>query len=326
MKLFLSPFTNPKLNLALEEYILDNFTDDDISMLWRNKSSVIIGKNQNAYDEIDMDYVQKNGVTVVRRITGGGAVFHDLGNINFTFVSDYREGDFGSYKLFAQPVCDYLKTLGLSAEVSGRNDILANGLKISGNAQTVRKNRILQHGTLLYTSDLSALSKALKPNELKLKSKAIASVRGRVENIKNLCSCSLSAEEFMQGLYDYMLSKKAAEKGEFSEKDINEAKKLQIKKYESFEWNFGMSPSFSAVRRLHTAAGNLEVHLDIKDAKIADIVIYGDFFGIIPINELCNKLKGCAYLKTELKERLKNVNIHSYISGISLNEFISLLI
>lgn len=325
MKVYLSPFTEPSLNLALEEYLLSNFREEDIVMLWRNDRSVIIGKNQNAYAEIDLDFVEKNKIPTVRRITGGGAVFHDLGNINFTFISDYKEGEFGSYKAFAQPICDYLKTLGLCATVSGRNDIMANGFKISGNAQTVLKNRILQHGTLLYSADLESLAGALKPKKQKLLGKGITSVRSRVENIKSLANCNASAEEFLNNLYDYFLSQPSAQPLEIVDGDLQAAKELSEKKYQSFEWNFGFSPKFSLVKENHFTFGNIEIHLEIKDAKIENIRIFGDFFGVLPISELENALKGTQYTPPAVSKRISSIPLSSYISGITNNDFLNLI-
>lgn len=325
MKVILSPFTNPRLNLALEEYILNEYTQGDIVMLWRNERSVIIGKNQNAYAEIDIDFTQKNSIPVIRRITGGGAVFHDLGNVNFTFISDYKEGDFGSYKAFAKPVCDYLKTVGLTAVVSGRNDIEADGFKISGNAQTVVKNRILQHGTLLYSADLKSLSAALKPKPQKLSTKGISSVRSRVENIKNLANCSLSTEEFLKQLYNFFLSLPDAEKKELSKTDIDAAKALCIERYEKFEWNFGFSPEFSLVKEKKFESANVEIHLQIKNGTILQAKIFGDFFGILPVSELENTIVGAKFISSDVLEKIKELPIPDYISGLSHDDFLSLL-
>ena len=325
MKIILSPFTDPHLNLALEEYILKEYTQGDVAMLWRNERSVIIGKNQNTYAEIDVDYTEKNSVNVVRRITGGGAVFHDLGNVNFSFISDYKEGDFGSYKAFAKPVCDYLKTLGLDAEVSGRNDIEVGGIKISGNAQTVLKNRILQHGTLLYDSDLKSLSKALKPKAQKLSGKGISSVRSRVENIKKLSNSSLSTEEFLKELYEFFLSLPQAEKTELSQNDIDNAQKLCLEKYEKFEWNFGFSPEFSIVKEKSFTQGNVEICLQIKEGIVSDIKIFGDFFGILPVSELENALVGTEFIGSAVSDRIKDLSISDYISGLNHDDFLSLL-
>ncbi|MEE1280171.1 MAG: lipoate--protein ligase [Oscillospiraceae bacterium] len=325
MKIIISPFTHPSLNLALEEYIFDNFTNGDIVMLWRNERSVIIGKNQNAYAEIDLDFVEKNKIPVVRRITGGGAVFHDLGNINFTFISDYKEGSFGSYTLFAKPICDFLRTLNLTAEVSGRNDITSNGYKISGNAQTVRKNRILQHGTLLYSADLNELSGALKPRHIKLSGKGISSVRSRVENIKTLAACTLSAEEFLNELYGFFLSQAGLEEIYLREEDISAVKSLSTERYETFDWNFGFSPAFSLVKEKRFTFGILEAHLDIRDAKIEGLCIFGDFFGILPISELETALVGTQFTPSAVSERLKDFPLSDYISTMSISDLCDLL-
>ncbi len=319
-KFILNEFTSPSFNLALEEYLLNNFTEGEIIMLWRNEPSVIIGKNQNAYAEIDGEYVKQNNITVVRRLTGGGAVFHDLGNINYTLISDYKNESFGDFSRFATPICEFLSQLGVSAALSGRNDITVDGVKISGTAQTVKNGRNLAHGTLLYDADISALSKALRPNTKKLEDKAVRSVKSRVTNIKELCGSALTAEEFMKALADYFLSCKDCELYSLSSADIEAAKRIEQEKYSKWEWNFAFSPDFSLKTEKKYPFGIVECHLNVRDGRICDIRFYGDFFGIENIEILENKLKNIRFEKNEIENALKGITVSDFISGMNENE------
>ena len=181
MLLIYNEKTNPFFNLAMEEYFLKNF-DEDIFILWRNESSVIVGKNQNTLSEINLDYIKENSIPVVRRQSGGGAVFHDLGNINFTFIASNND-NFSDFKRFTTPIIELLKTLDINAKFSGRNDLLIDGCKFSGNAQYNYKNKVMHHCTLLFSSQISDMSNALKVKPIKFEGKSIKSVKARVTNI-----------------------------------------------------------------------------------------------------------------------------------------------
>ena len=198
--------TDPAWNLALDEYLLTHFTEEVLS-LWRNGPSVIVGRNQNALEEIDQDFVRARGIAVVRRLTGGGAVFHDLGNVNYTLVQPYQEGDFNNYAKFTRPIVDFLAELGVRAELSGRNDLLVEGRKCSGNAQAVRGGRILHHGTLLFSADLSQLAGALRPREIKIQSKGVKSVSSRVTNLAGHLPEPMRVEAFLDRLRAWFLAR-----------------------------------------------------------------------------------------------------------------------
>ena len=205
MKFLLLNSHDPYLNLAVEEYMFKN-SDDDVFMLWQNEKTVVIGKNQNAYAEINTDFVTENGITVARRITGGGAVYHDLGNLNYTFISSSRDKGI-DFEYFTAPILEALRSLGISAELSGRNDLETSGLKFSGNAQCSDGKRVLHHGTLLFDSDITVLSKALSVDEEKLKAKAVKSTRSRVTNLKPLIGRELTVEEFITIISDFVIKK-----------------------------------------------------------------------------------------------------------------------
>ncbi|MBO4411698.1 MAG: lipoate--protein ligase [Lachnospiraceae bacterium] len=192
MRLILTNSLDPYYNLACEEYYFRD-TEDDVFMLWQNRPTVVIGRNQNLYDEVDLSYTEKEGIEVVRRITGGGAVYHDLGNVNYSFITSREKAAVLDFDYFTRPIRDTLLSLGIEAVLSGRNDLVVSApdgsfLKFSGNAETATDRRILSHGTLLFDSDLGVLSKALKPDPEKLKKRAIQSVRSRVTNLKPLVS------------------------------------------------------------------------------------------------------------------------------------------
>ena len=248
MLMIRNPSTNPAFNLAADEYMLTQMKEEIVS-LWRNDNAVIIGRNQNAIQEMDLDYIRENQITVIRRLTGGGAVFHDLGNVNFTFIQNHSAGSFNDYARFTAPICGYLRTLGLDAQLSGRNDLLVDGMKISGNAQTIRGGRILHHGTLLFSLNMSKLAGALRPRPIKIESKGIQSVRSRVTNISSHLTQPMTVEEFLAGLEDYLIRTiPDLTARELTQEEKAAVTKLMEEKYGTWEWNFGRSPQYAFQR------------------------------------------------------------------------------
>ncbi|MBP0963157.1 MAG: lipoate--protein ligase, partial [Oscillospiraceae bacterium] len=232
----------PSRNIAIDAYMLNGLKEEAVR-LWRNDKAVIIGRNQNTVEEIDLDFVKEHNVTVVRRLSGGGAVFHDLGNICFTFVEPYRNGEFNNYEKFTAPIRDYLRTLGVQAELSGRNDLMVDGMKISGNAQTVSKGRIMHHGTLLFSSNVSDIAGALRPKQMKIESKGIKSVRSRITNISSHLKEPMTVEPFLQGLEEYLLKNRPGRAAYPFTEEVNAAiDKLVEEQFGNWEWNFGRSP------------------------------------------------------------------------------------
>lgn len=318
--------TNPYYNLASEQYLLDNCTDS-IFVLWRNDSAVVIGKNQNAFAELDLNYVEKNSIKVVRRLTGGGAVFHDVGNINFSYIVPAEENSALDFARFTTPVINALKSLGIeNVALSGRNDILIDNKKISGNAQCQYNGKTLHHGTLLFSSDLSKLAGALRVDEEKIKSKGIKSVRGRVGNIKDYLKNDMSVVEFMEYLENYIARETGADIIEFSDSDKEKIQRLSDTKYSTWEWNFGKSKDFSIEKKKRFDFGSVCINMSAKLGIIENIKIYGDFFGTDDVDFLENMLMGTKLEKSELENKLKNIDIGKYIAGLELSELIELML
>lgn len=314
--------TNPYFNFALEEYLLKK-TDKDLFRLWMCDPCISVGKNQNTISEINSDYVRKNSIPIVRRQSGGGAVFHDLGNLNFTFIS-CNNNSFSDFKRFTQPIIDLLKTLGINAEFSGRNDLLIDGKKFSGNAQYNYKNKVIHHGTLLFSSQISNLSNALKVKPIKLESKGIKSVKSRVTNISEHLDKPMNISEFRDLIMNYVFSLNSNNSYfNLTEKDIENVNKLSKEKYSTWEWNFGNSPNYSLVNELRYIGGTLEFHLNVSKGFITDIKFFGDFFGKKDISNVEDLLIGVKHEEESLKEKLNNINIDDYFLGSGVNVLVS---
>lgn len=315
MRIIYNDCTDPCFNLASEEYLLEECVGD-VFMVWRNEKSVIIGKNQNAYAELNVSFCEGNGIKTVRRLTGGGAVFHDLGNINFSFVTDAPEDSKLEFYPYLKTMCDALSVFGVNASVNGRNDIEADGFKISGNAQCVHncrdgRKRLLHHGTLLFSADMSYMAGALNVSEDKLSAKGIKSVKSRVANISVLSGYSgpASAEEFALSLCRLM-----GESWEsFATGEKEKIQELAEGKYSNWEWNFGKSPALSATKKKRFPFGSVEIHYTAKGGYIEKIKLLGDFFAEGDVGELEKRLSGTRILMDELLGALENVD--SYIHG-----------
>ena len=312
--------TDPAYNLAFEEYVLNNRTEGDILILWQNANAVIIGRNQNTAQEVDSTFVAEHGIRVVRRNTGGGAVYHDLGNLNYSFITD----DCDDRKSFAQPVVKALQGLGLDACASGRNDILVNGLKVSGTAQQITKGRILHHGTLLFDSDPSMISGAWTPDPNRFKSKSVKSVRSRVGNIRAQLQQDMTLPEFWryleQALADSLVS------SFLTEQEIQMVQQLKAEKYDQWDWNYGKSPAYEKQSKSYFPGGSLELHLSVSGGKITQIKLFGDFLAVRPVALLEEGLIGCQCREDALTEALAQLPVGDCLGGITSENLIQLIL
>lgn len=266
-----NPSLNPYFNIAAEEYLLKNF-DSDIIMLWRSHPSIIVGKHQNTLAEINLGFVRKLNIPVIRRLSGGGTVFHDPGNINFTFIRKAEKGKLVDFKAQTAPVIDFLSTIGVDARFEGKNDLRVNGLKISGNAEHIFKNIVLHHGTLLFDSDLECLKKAIKGREPNFNSKAVKSVRSVVTNISSLPGVSIGRDEFMEKLGDYLKScHDDINTYQFSVQDKAAIEKLMEEKYTRWDWNFGYSPQYTFKNNRTVFNRNIMIELMVSKGLIEDV-------------------------------------------------------
>jgi len=317
MLIIKSPTNDPYFNIASEEYILENFSED-VFMLYINSPSIIVGKFQNTLAQLNIDYINQHQIKVVRRLTGGGAVFHDLGNINFSFLCHKDENDEAGFEKYTEPIVKYLQKLGVDAQLKGRNDLVIGDKKISGNAKLTTSKKVLQHGTLLYSSKMSELSQALKSDPLKFKDKAVKSIRSRVTNISDHLSNPLSCIEFEEGLIKYITFSNLTTTGyTFTDADIQNIKKLADDKYSTWDWNFGASPEYNFDKTLKTKGGIIEVRLIVQNGIITEFKLNGDFFTKFPVERLIFAFKGCRHELQAVKEVINNIKVEAYLVNIS---------
>ncbi|GGG55921.1 lipoate--protein ligase [Paenibacillus radicis (ex Gao et al. 2016)] len=321
--------TDPTLNLALEEYVLRSLPDDDDYLLFYiNEPSIIIGKNQNTVEEINADYVKDNSIHVVRRLSGGGAVYHDLGNLNFSFIMKDDGQSFHNFKKFTEPVVRALRKLGVEAELTGRNDLQVGERKISGNAQFSTKGKMFSHGTLLFDSEIENVVSALKVNKEKYVSKSTKSIRSRVANISEFLSEPITIEQFRQSILASIFEdEQEIPFYELTEQDEANVRKLAEERYRSWEWNYGRSPAFNMrqTKRIE-GAGTFDVRLQVEEGVIVGASVYGDFFGRGDSSEFADKLVGVRYDADALKAILSETDLPYYFGAVTPEQWLELLI
>ena len=317
--------TNPYFNLALEEHLLKN-SDREYFMLWQNAPSVIVGRNQNTLSEINTEYIKEHSIPVVRRLTGGGAVFHDLGNLNFSFiVNDSESGEF-DFKKYAAPIIEALRRLSVNAEFSGRNDMTIDGKKFSGNAQCRYKGRLLHHGTLLFNASVSDIASALNVDTSKFEGKAVRSVESRVTNIASHLKTTIKLEEFKQLIAAVIKSShNEFEPYTLSCEDIEETEKLEKEIYALWEWNYGSSPAYNFTNKKRFTMGSVEVFLNVEGGVIRGARLNGDFFGENNVLDIENALLSVPHEINAVRRALSGLEIPGYMAGIGIEELIGIL-
>ena len=298
---------NPFYCLAAEEYLLKNL-DDDIFMLWQSDKTVVVGKHQNALGEVNYRYVRENDITVARRISGGGTVYHDAGNVNFAFIKNVKSPSEISFKQFTEPVVEALAQLDIEATTSGRNDLLIKGLKISGNAEHIFKNRVLHHGTLLFNSDLENLGNSIKVIPGKYTSKAVQSNRSKVANIAPFLKKDLDIEEFIDFLIGVQLKKEGAESYTISADEEKAINKLADEKFTTWEWRWGYSPKYTFTNKVEIDGRTLEIFLKIKKGRIVNANLHGNYFVEPYATELSALLLGKSHFYEDIRHLLGTDN------------------
>lgn len=317
--------TDPRINLAIEEYALKHLpANEDYLLFYINEPSIIIGKNQNTIEEINVDYVNEHRIHVVRRLSGGGAVYHDLGNLNFSFITNDDGESFHNFRKFTDPVVRALRQMGVNAELTGRNDIQVGERKISGNAQYAAKGRMFSHGTLLFDSDLERVVSALNVNPQKIQSKGIKSIRSRVANISEFLPRTMTIEEFKQALLAFIFDGKPVEEYPLTDEDWANIHELSRSRYQSWEWNYGKSPKSNFRQSRRFDIGTVEVRLEIEKGRIKEAKIYGDFFGMRDVSEIEAMLRGVPYDKQAVADVLARIDIEPFFGKWSREELLSL--
>lgn len=311
--------TDPYFNLAFEEYILQNRKDADYLLLWQNANTIVVGQNQNTEEEINRSFVEEHRINVVRRATGGGAVYHDLGNLNYSFITDIGDRSKLTMKKFTVPIVNALESLGLDAEASGRNDILVNGKKVSGTAQRMTQNRVLHHGTLLFDSNPDMISGALHVNKDKFISKSSKSVKSRVGNIRSALSEDMTLPEFWDYLKSALLED-GYETGTVTKEELEEIERIKREKYDTWEWNYGRSPKYNFNNSKRYSGGTVDVRLFVEEGYIKEISFLGDFLSLTSLDELTNALIGCRYTTEDVSSVLDKFDLSLYFGSITKEE------
>ena len=290
MRYLVNNSTDPYFNMALDEFCLENIVrEEPYFYLWRNRPSVIIGLNQNAYSEVNLPYLRANGINLVRRVTGGGAVYHDLQNLNYTIVG---------LSLTPQPIVDALRRLGVPAELSGRNDIFVDGRKVSGYARRVSGCQEIIHGTLMYDVDLETLTHVLDTPGSKLQAKGIGSVRSRVANLREYLPGFSTLDELQAALQEILADGDGVI--ELSEDQLSEVRKMADGKFATWDFIYGRSRQTGFVRKAKLPCGTVEADINLDRGLITGISFSGDFMFDEPVTELESKLTGCRFEREAL--------------------------
>ena len=320
MIVFHSPRVDAFYNLALEEHLLLHRPEDDFLLLWQSDNTVVIGRHQNFSEEINLAAAEKQQVNIVRRTTGGGAVYHDGGNLNFSFITGASGSSSATMRQFTLPVIEALCHMGLNAALSGRNDIVADGAKVSGNAQRLYKNRILHHGTLLFDSNLDVLAEVLKVRPEKFRSKSAKSVRSRVANIRTLLPAPMTMREFTAILLARLTQSQRTAPLTLTPEEAAQIEQQRTEKYRSDAWTRARSPECSIGHCERFDGGFLDARLTVRQGVIRQCVFYGDFMALLPAEDVANALTGTPYSPKAMREVLDRLPLDHYFGSITADE------
>ncbi len=315
MRFLTNPSTDPWYNMSFDEYCLEQYpSDDSFFYLWRNRPSVIIGLNQNAYSEVNLGYLQAHDIRLARRVTGGGAVYHDLQNLNYTVIG--RDAS-------PQPVVDALRSLGVPAELTGRNDIFVDGRKVSGYARRLWRDRQIIHGTLMYDVDLDTLARVLDVPGSKLAVKGIASVKSRVANLKDFLPQFRGLDELQAALQEILAAGDAGLP--FDAERRAAVQRLSDAKFSTWDWIYGQSREADLVRSGKLACGTVEARLCLDRGVLTAVAFGGDFLGALPAAQLAQRLAGVRFERAALRETLDAAEVEKYFDGVSAEDLTALL-
>ncbi|HFV2541880.1 TPA: lipoate--protein ligase [Streptococcus agalactiae] len=322
MKYIVNTSNDPAYNVALEAYAFQKLTDiDEIFILWINEPAIIIGRHQNTIQEINKEFIDKNGIHVVRRLSGGGAVYHDLNNLNYTIISNNTQEGAFDFQTFSKPVIDTLAKLGVKAEFTGRNDLEINGQKFAGNAQAYYKGRMMHHGCLLFDVDMSVLGQALKVSKDKIESKGIKSVRARVTNIVDHLSDKITVQEFSDAILAQM-KEEYPEMDEYvlSDAELSEIQAMRDNQFATWDWTYGKAPEYTIERGVRYPAGKITTYANVENSTMKSVKIFGDFFGVKPVDDIEKMLEGVRYDYKDVLAALKTVDTSQYFSRMTPEE------
>lgn len=317
--------TDPRVNLAIEEHLLRNVqVQEPLLLFYINAPSVIIGRNQNSIEEIDPDFVRENQIYVVRRLSGGGAVYHDLGNLNFSFITHGKE-NLHNFSKFTRPVVDVLQNLGVNAVLQGKSDIFVDGKKISGNAQYASHGRMFSHGTILFNTHLENMLRAINPRQVQIESKAVQSVRSFVTNVQEYLPKGMDIVALRNALLAGIFGGQVIPSFRLTDRDWEQIREIATQRYLTWDWNYGRSPAFNIQKSEKLPVGKLDARIWVEKGHIQAIKIYGDFSGRQDVSELEQQLIGLRYDRDAVEDALVDTDLEPYFGPLAKESFLNLL-